>query len=177
MGDAHRDGTREDAAHRRARVLELRRAKKTFTEIGEALGVSAQRAHQLYTEALRSIEFEQVTTYRAAELEKLDALEADVRAVLERRHVVVSHGRVVLSADVVRDEDGDPVYDGDGEPVIRRGAPLVDDGPVLEAADRLLRIADRRARLLGLDTPVKSVVEGTATVKYVVEGIDPSELT
>jgi DNA-directed RNA polymerase sigma subunit (sigma70/sigma32) len=41
------------AAARRKRILRLRRRGDTFQEIGDALGVSRQRAHQLYKAAKR----------------------------------------------------------------------------------------------------------------------------
>ena len=40
--------------------------------------------------------------------------------------------------------------------------PLADDAPVLAAVDRLLKIQERRARLLGLDQPTKSTVTHAA---------------
>ena len=44
----------EDAARtRRAVVLKMRRAKYTFGQIGEALGVSRQRASQLFRRAIK----------------------------------------------------------------------------------------------------------------------------
>jgi DNA-directed RNA polymerase sigma subunit (sigma70/sigma32) len=39
------------AAARRKQILRLRRRGDTFQEIGDALGVSRQRAHQLYKDA------------------------------------------------------------------------------------------------------------------------------
>ena len=57
--------------------------------------------------------------------------------VLQRNHVVVSQGRVV-ELD---------------------GVPIPDDAPVLAAIDRLLKIQERRAKLLGLDAPTQSRVE------------------
>jgi DNA-directed RNA polymerase sigma subunit (sigma70/sigma32) len=39
------------AAHRRRLILRLRKRGDTFQEIGDALGVSRQRAHQLYKAA------------------------------------------------------------------------------------------------------------------------------
>lgn len=72
--------------------------------------------------------------------------------VLEREHVTVSNGRVVSLDD---------------------GTPLPDDGPVLQAIDRLLRIQERRARLLGLDAPVKRDLtltdERTARIEALAE--------
>lgn len=176
MTDNNRDGTQEEAARRRAQVIDLRREGKKFREIGDVLGVSTQRAHQLYWEALRDIKFEAVTTYRAAEVEKYDELERVVRGVLEREHVVVSHGRVVRSQDVVLDEEGLPEYDDEGEPKIRLGAPLVDDGPILEAVDRLLKISAARRAVLGLDTPVKQELGVDSSVKYTVVGVDPEAM-
>jgi hypothetical protein len=75
-----------------------------------------------------------------AELLRLDELEARARQVLDRHHITVNNGRVI-SVD---------------------GQPLQDDGPVLAAIDRLLKIEDARRKnnesqrkLLGLDAPTK----------------------
>jgi hypothetical protein len=62
----------------------------------------------------------------------------EVWQVLQRTHVVVSQGRVV------KDDNG---------------VPIPDDAPVLAATDRLLKIQERRAKLLGLDMPTRSKVE------------------
>ncbi|MEU0515598.1 hypothetical protein [Amycolatopsis sp. NPDC006125] len=156
----------------RTAVVDLKRQGKTFQQIGEELGFTKQRAHQLYWETIRETKFEAVATYRAAELHKLDAMERAVQGVLDREHVVVSHGRVVWAQDLVLDEDGHPRRDDKGEFVIRYGAPLVDDGPLLEAVDRLLKIQAARRAILGLDTPVKQQIETDQTVKYIVEGVD-----
>lgn len=61
---------REKTAERRARVVELRRQNVTYAEIGAELGVSLQRAHEIYLEALESIPAKQVELHRteAAEL-------------------------------------------------------------------------------------------------------------
>lgn len=76
------------------------------------------------------------------ELIRLEALERDVRKVLDAEHITISHGKVII----------DP----------RTDSPLLDDGPILQAVDRLIRIEDarrrnseRRAKLLGLDAAVK----------------------
>src|SRR5690606_8671122 len=47
--------------------------------------------------------------------------------------------------------------------------PLLDDGPILAAADRLLKISERRSKMLGLDKPVQ------AEVSHKAESVD-SEL-
>jgi hypothetical protein len=72
---------------------------------------------------------------RSLELARLDALQGRTWAVMEREHVTVSHGKIIRGED---------------------GKPLRDDGPLLAAVDRLLKIAERRARLLGLDAPTRT---------------------
>lgn len=83
------------------------------------------------------------------ELVRLDGYERAARTVLERAHVTVSHGKVISTVN----------------PDTELEEPLLDDGPVLAAIDRLVRIedarrrnAERRAKLLGLDAAVKADV-------------------
>jgi len=52
---------------------------------------------------------------------------------------------------------------------------LVDDAPVLAANDRLLRIQERRAKLLGIEAPQQIITD--ATVRYEVVDIDTDKLT
>lgn len=59
-------------AERRARVVELRRQRMSFAEIGEAMGVSLQRAHAIYREALAAIPAQHVEEHRAEELALID---------------------------------------------------------------------------------------------------------
>jgi hypothetical protein len=94
-----------------------------------------------------------IDQYRALHLERLEGelvrlneLEERARLVLGRHHITVNNGRVIAV---------------DGEP-------LQDDGPVLAAIDRLIKIEDARRKnnaeqrkLLGLDAPTK--VEATVT--------------
>ena len=85
---------------------------------------------------------------------ELDELAQAARAVLERKHLVVSQGRVVrLGKPYIDKETGEAEVD-DG-----RGEPLEDDAPVLQDIDRLLKIQERRARLLGLDAPQRVSIE------------------
>jgi hypothetical protein len=58
--------------------------------------------------------------------------------VLEAEHHVTQVGRLVRGPD---------------------GEPLRDHGPTLAAIDRLLKIMERRAKLVGLDAPVRARVE------------------
>lgn len=72
MVDTPRSEGRIDAAERRAQVIALRRQRYTFDDIGRALGISRQRAHQLYLDVLRSIPAPDLEAHRAEELELID---------------------------------------------------------------------------------------------------------
>jgi hypothetical protein len=73
--------------------------------------------------------------------------------IIERNHVVVSHGQVVYGQD---------------------GQPLPDDGPRLQAIQTALRIRDQYQNLHGLKQPAK--VEHSGGVKFEIVGVDPQEL-
>lgn len=103
-------------------------------ELGYADPSGAYRAVQ---RALKNCVRDANETAIHLELNALDEMAREVWAVLQRNHVVVSQGRVV-ELD---------------------GVPIPDDAPVLAATDRLLKIQERRARLLGLDMPTLSKVE------------------
>lgn len=75
---------------------------------------------------------------RLMELHSLDELEWTAWKTLQERHVVVSQGRVVLDAET--------------------GEPVNDDRFILEVCDRILKIKERRAKLMGLDAPVRREV-------------------
>lgn len=79
------DDTRMETAERRAHVVELRRRRHTFAEIGTQLGVSAQRAHRIYTEALAAVPAMQVDQHRAEELTLIDDAIADLLTVAKSR--------------------------------------------------------------------------------------------
>ena len=88
----------------------------------------------------------------------------DSRLVDDLRRALVSTG---LYATVgVADHDT-----GEVSQIKCRRVPVIDDGPVLQAISTLLRVADRRARLLGLDAPAKveqsGGIESTVTVRVI----------
>lgn len=117
----------------------------TYARIGEHFGVTKQAAFYMVHRALNEAGKETREEALSVELAKLDAYEQAALEVLARKHVTVSNGRLITI---------------DGEP-------LLDDGPVLQALDRLMKIADRRARLLGLDAP--SRVEVTDSLDADIE--------
>lgn len=145
---------REDSQRQKAEVMRLRRTGTTFQEIGDELGVTRQRAHQIYTKALKEIPAQEVTEYRAEQADRLDALLVKANEVLARQHITVSNGKVVMLD----------------------GRPVPDDGPTLDAIKTVLAIEDRRAKLLGLDTPVKQQLQTDQTITYAFEGIELQNL-
>ena len=58
---------RLNAAERRARVIEMRRNRMPFDEIGAALGISKQGAWNIYQTALREIPAASIALHRAEE--------------------------------------------------------------------------------------------------------------
>jgi hypothetical protein len=132
------------AAELDARCLDLRRSGATYRQIAGQLGISAANAHKRVTRSLDRTRREPADGLRDLELVRLDALQAAATAVLAATHHVIQAGKVVV--------------DGQEQP-------YVDHGPVLAAVNTLLRVAERRARLLGLDAPAKvdATVDGTLT--------------
>lgn len=91
-----------------------------------------------------------------AELERLNTLYAKVEQTMDGEHVTVSQGRVVTTSD---------------------GSTVPDHEFLLKCVDRLARIDEQRRRngesrrrLLGLDQPAKTQVDGSLT--YEVVGVD-----
>lgn len=127
-----------ETAERDAQAARLRARGLGYKQIAEQLGYEDHTgAYKAVQRALKEIVAEPAEELRALELERLDDMYRRAQAVLERRHVTVSQGRVVRLDD----------------------EPLEDDGPVLAALDRLLKIQERRARLLGLDAPTQVQAE------------------
>lgn len=149
---------------RDAEACDLRGKGWTYRQIATHLGIDVHRAHDAVQRSMRETLREPAEAARQFELDRLDAelvrldgLEASVREVLERHHVTVSNGQIVRL---------------DGEP-------LLDDAPVLQAADRLLKIEDSRRKngesrrkLLGLDAPSRVSVEAEQLGRDILKLLD-----
>lgn len=68
-------------AERRRRVVEMRRANQPFDEIGRTLGVTPQRAHQIYTDALSALPMQAVSEHRVEALARIDEAERALRGI------------------------------------------------------------------------------------------------
>lgn len=155
-----------ETAEQDAEAARLRGRGLSYRSIAEQLDVSVSTAHRAVQRGLDAIRAEPAAEVRLLELERLDRMYTAVVAVLEREHFTVSQGRIIYVG-------GDPVV-SDGKVVYVGGDPLLDDAPVLAAVDRLLKIQERRARLLGLDSETKVSVSGG--VKYEIVGVPAEEL-
>lgn len=130
---------RAATAERRSKAVAMRLTGASFEAIAGELGYNSRGAAcQDIGRALEAHVAEQarsVEAYREEELQRLDLLLVEAWTILKRAHVTVSHGRVI------RDEE--------------TGQALLDDGPVLAAIDRILKIQERRSKFLGLDAPTR----------------------
>lgn len=152
-------------AERRAKAVDMRMAGTSYKTIAEALGYkTASAACQDVSRALEQAVADQtrsVEAYREEELQRLDLLLVEAWTILKRAHITVSHGRIV------KDD-----YD----------EPILDDGPTLQAIDRILKIQERRSKFLGLDAPTKveaitidSIDDAIAKLTAELEGAEARE--
>ena len=155
---------KERSAERAAYALQLRKDGHTYAKIGILLAdkfanqqrsrktFTAHYAYKLVADALKNIYRDDAHALVRMEMERLDAMQLEALDVLRSEHVLVSAGAIVRT--LVRDEKtGLPVIDPlTNMPVT---VPIRDDGPRLAAIDRLLKIQERRAKLMGLDKPTK----------------------
>ncbi|NUP23448.1 MAG: hypothetical protein HOZ81_46820 [Streptomyces sp.] len=156
--DQARDGngqyTRDpETVARDAEATRLRSRGLSYRQIAAELGMHPSSAYAAVQRAMAEVIAEPASEALAFELARLDELHRAALGVLERRHVTVSNGRVIYVDD----------------------KPLLDDGPVLQAIDRLVKISESRRRLLGLDQPAKTQVSGG--LMYEIVGVDPAELS
>lgn len=163
--------TPEMRRHLQREVLVQRRQGFSFSEIGERIEQSTQMVYTLYREALDDIITEDVTALRKFEAAKLDALETEVHSVLQTFIPCISGGQVVY--DAIVDDYGAPIVDIlTGQPLMR---PVQDFVVKLKSVDRVVKLMERRSKLLGLDRPTKFAntdAEGENVVAPIVVGMD-----
>jgi len=128
---------------RRHKAIEMRRVGIPWEKIAEECGystpaVAAADIYKVLSDRVREMG-DAVSALRSLEADKLDAMERVIINVMRKPHILAQQGRIII----------DPAT----------GKPAEDPGPVFQCVDRLLRIAERRAKLLGIDNPVKTQVE------------------
>jgi hypothetical protein len=118
---------------RELRALDMKRRGLTYEAIGAEIGVSRQGAHKIVDRALRRYQTPMVEELRTLEVTRLDAMLAQAWEMYFGSHPYVSAGKLIEGVN--------------------------DAGTNIAAGQLLLRIAERRARLLGLDTPVPMKIQ------------------
>ena len=122
---------------RDAQAVELRRRHLNYRQIAAQMGYKDQSGAYLAVQrGLADTAREPADEVRQLEVERLDDIARGFQRIYATRHYVVAPG-----GKVARHPD--------------TGEPLIDDMPNMQAGLALLRTQERRARLLGLDAPVK----------------------
>lgn len=144
-------------AERRAEILRLRLDGHTLQEVGDRMGILAGSVHDIITRALRAMTQDPSQELLTLELARLDSLYAEALKAVRSFTPVLHNGRIVQIP--VINSNGDTV----NHPVT--GHPLTciaqDRQPVLAGIACAIRIAERRAKLLGLDAPIRAMQEVT----------------
>jgi hypothetical protein len=155
-----------EAAERRQRAAEMRSKGATWKQVADEYfrgntGNAWAGVKQFWTEQPR----ETVEEIRSMMVAKIEDLEAEVRAVMARKHYLISEGHIVR-------HHGD---DCDRGP--RCGCPAVeDDEPIYRGVDRVRQLVETQLKLIpGLAAATKVESTGESTVTYVIQA-EPSEL-
>lgn len=139
---------------RRQRAVELRASGWSYDRIAEELNISHGQAwhdvEQAYVDSIR----EPTEIVRSQELHRLDIMLEKALKIMNTDHFAVANGRIVTR----RISDPDTglwiilSYTDEDAPIYAT-EDVLDDGPALQAIQTLIKIMDRRAKLLGLDAP------------------------
>ncbi|MFJ9887168.1 hypothetical protein ACIQRW_15040 [Streptomyces sp. NPDC091287] len=128
-----------ESVRRDATAADLRSQRKSYQQIAEELGYSDKgEAWRGVQRAKADVAREPVTRLIRSEAAQLDDLYVSALEVLERDHIMVSHGKIV------KDDDGNP---------------LLDDGPKLAAIRELRTIRESYRKLFGADAPSRVSVD------------------
>ncbi|ANZ35229.1 hypothetical protein BBK82_03225 [Lentzea guizhouensis] len=125
--------TNVDLAQQEQLCLDLRLQHHTIREISAITGLSVGTVHKRITDAIDRNISPFVEKYRVLERERLDGLSRRVLQLMAKPRYLMHDGQVVTI-----DEE-----------------PVEDIALTLACVDKLLKIQERRARLEGLDAPVK----------------------
>ncbi len=168
MAGGERGNERHRAAQNRDRIVELRDQGLTFRDIAAELGVSHQRVWEQYQRAMRdrpvvAAHAERLEARREEQLRRIDMEREVLDDIVAKRHVTISNGHVV-SEITGHDDDGKPIY----------GDPYEDDAPTMAAIDRLGKLDDQEAKLLGMYP--KTEIAQSVTWRHEIVGVDIKDI-
>lgn len=155
-----------ERAARRERAVRLSISGMTYDRIAVELGyASKQAAHKdvkaALAEALKRQDLA-VDELRIKHTLLLDEALRVAHRIMNEQHLAHSAGRLV-QREVEQPDGSVELVD------------VVDNGPNLAAADRLIKISESQRKLWGIDAPTKTEATIDATVGYVV-AVAPEEL-
>lgn len=142
-----------EQAEQDAQIVRLKRAGLTYDEVATQLGISPSSAFRGFHRAIRNTPRPDVEAFRDEQLARIQAMRERITDILERRQMAISHGKVVM----------------------HNGEPVLDDSIALQAADRLAKLDDQEAKLLGM-YPATRVQADVNVVNYTVNGVDTDAL-
>lgn len=128
-----------ERARRAAQVLELRAAGWTYQQIGDYVGMTKAGAMRAVERELSHLTYPNARTIRDLELERLDRLQRAVDTI------------AIGDVDTTLREDE---TEGDAEKRVTAAV-----NTKLKAVDSMIRIMERRAKLLGLDETERRALE------------------
>lgn len=136
------------------KLIELRIKGHNLTEACQMLGVSYSAGRRYVQQYLKANPHGAATEFREQELEHLEEIQEMLMAKARKRYVKVNAGQVVMVP--LKTPEGNTVIERD--PNTGQLVPVMvemeDDGPQNDAIGLLLKLAQRKATLLGLDIPV-----------------------
>ncbi len=142
------------SAYKRKRIIEMRRQSYTFQQISDELGLSYMTVYRHYQDVCKAIPAPELDMHRKEMLVQLEEATHQVRKILYGNNYKVSpSGRIV----------------------VHNGKPVLDPETRLKAAQTLVRIQERKSRLLGADAEQKT--QSDVKVNYTVRGITEEDLT
>ncbi|KKZ68947.1 sigma factor-like helix-turn-helix DNA-binding protein [Streptomyces showdoensis] len=129
--------TNVDLAEQQRACYELRLRHHTIREIAAITGLSVGTVHKRITDEIETTVSPYREQYRVLERERLEGISRRLLDMMSKPHYVIEKGQVLTI----------------------QGEPVEDIAVTLACTDRFLRVQERRARLEGLDAPVKVDVE------------------
>lgn len=156
--------TKFTPTERRQYVLEWYVQGRKVQDIADELGISQQDTSELIADAQKEflIDVNLKKRYLLQQLTEIEILRRKLFEILGHEHLLVQNGQIIAQR-AGKDEDGEWIWE-----------PLTDDMPKLAAMDRLIKLMERTARLLGLDSAEK--LDVSAYVTFAVEGVDMEAL-
>lgn len=125
--------TNVDLAEQQRTCYELRLRHHTIREIAAITGLSVGTVHKRITDEIETTVSPYREQYRVLERERLEGISRRLLDMMSKPHYLLK----------------------DGEVLTIEGEPVEDIAVTLACTDRFLKVQERRARLEGLDAPVK----------------------